>query len=224
LIHWARFFRVPLLPTVWCHLFAAALLVDKSILDYPWLIVAFSMVYLYGMADNDRADLPRDLEKNPGRPLASGAISLTAAQGAIMLILTLGAVSVYLNRDPHQSLMVAVSLVAAIAYNRKLKHYVLPGALCMGVARGSIYYSFMVPIEAVLILAFYTVFVTLWSTTEEKHPARKKFTLIFLLLLPWLDFAVLFFNHKHSQYAVFLLAMPIVCRLLVLSLMPRKSN
>ena len=226
MIHWFRFFRIPLLPTVWSHLFAAGLIADKNIFDHPWLIVAFSTVYLFGMGDNDRVDLPSDLEHNPDRPLASGALSLTAANSMLIAILFVGLGAVLMIDDKHQSMMVGCSLVGAWAYNRKFKKWALPGALCMGVARGSIYYSFLDPSEwkYAAVLAGYTVFVTLWSTTEDKNPSRKKWTLIFLLMLPVLDFLMVTWAKGPIQQAIFFFVVPVICRMLVLSLMPKKKN
>jgi len=223
MIHWARFFRIPLLPTVWCHLYAASVMVGDDITQHPWLLVAFSCVYLFGMGDNDRADVARDLENNPSRPLAAGVISITQATYVLTFILLIGGFSVYKIEPPHQAKMVAVSLVAAWCYNRYFKAFALPGALCLAVARGSIYYSFSVPLHYALILAAYTLCVTLWSTTEEKYPKRKKITLLLLLMLPVLDFILIICEKGMTQrYAFFLLAMPIVCRFFVLALSPKK--
>ena len=223
MLNWARFFRLPLLPTVWCHIYAASLIAGQPFLDHIWLVVAFTSVYLYGMGDNDRVDLATDLENNTSRPLASGAISLSAATIMITLVLLVGLAAVMMIPDRQQSLMVAVALIAAWGYNRRFKKYAILGAICLGVVRGAIYYSFELDWKWVAVIALYTAMITLWSTTEEQHPSRKKITLILLLMLPIVDFTLIILAGAMTQNAVFLLAMPIVCRIFVLALSPKQS-
>lgn len=214
---WARFFRIPLLPTVWCHVAAASILAEVA---FDWhLALVFTGIYLFGMGDNDRQDLSRDLIDNPMRPLASGALSLTQASAVVFFVFALTGMGIMLIQDVWQAQMASVCLLMAFGYNHVFKKSRLLGPLAMAICRGSIYACFLgIDVLQPWVLAGYIYCVTLWSTTEDKHPGRKKFTLLFLLLLPWLDFVLLMASGSLTPSAVFLLAVPVVCRILVLLL------
>ena len=93
----------------------------------------------------------------------------------------------------------------------------------MAVARGSIYYALVADWRFAAVLGVYTALVTLWSTTEDAHPERKKWTLIFLLMLPAVDFVMVTYAKGIMQQSLLFFVVPVVCRMMVLALMPKKK-
>lgn len=182
---WLKFFRVPLLPTVWSHLAAVALVTGTW--PDPSAFVAFSCLYLWGMGANDWADRALDELGNPTRPLPAGDIAPARAARALVLVLVGLALSIVMIPEPSVRWACATGLLAATAYDFGLKHHRFAGALSMAVVRASVIAGFDVPRPMVWILGAYVLGVTLWSTTEEADPRRKKVTLRLLLALPLLD-------------------------------------
>lgn len=182
---WLRFLRVPLLPTVWSQVVAAGLI--AGVRPDPYVIGAFSCLFLFGMASNDWCDREIDRLRSPSRPLASGKIGPRGAK-TVLVGLFLLMIALHMKiESPSLRWAHATGLVAASLYNTMLKHVAVAGALSMAVTRASLYAGFDVPPPAIWLLGGYVFLVTLWSTTEEAHPGRKAWTLRFLLLMPVLD-------------------------------------
>jgi 4-hydroxybenzoate polyprenyltransferase len=76
-LSWLRFLRLPNALTVPGDVLAGAALAGASV--SPRAMAATVLAYLFGMALNDCADLPRDRVHRPERPLPSGRIPLRAA-------------------------------------------------------------------------------------------------------------------------------------------------
>jgi 4-hydroxybenzoate polyprenyltransferase len=88
-----------------------------------------------GMAQNALADRADDLRRKPGRPLARGAISVTAVWGAY-LSLTIVAL-VVASRLPDVWPVVALIVGATAAYHYVFKRWRVPGCLALGSLRAA---------------------------------------------------------------------------------------
>src|SRR5262249_18338698 len=103
------------------------------------VVIASMLIYAGGIALNDIFDVEEDTLERPGRPLASGRVSMRFALVLAYLALGLGlmmaAVGMALaNLGP--SLAVAPCLVACVvAYDGGIKHAAV-GPLFMGLCRG----------------------------------------------------------------------------------------
>ena len=84
---WLRFFRVPNLPTAPGDALAGAAFMmpaDDATLPHAFAAaVGVLFMYMFGLADNDLADMRTDAVNAPDRPIPRGEISFTAAMVAM---------------------------------------------------------------------------------------------------------------------------------------------
>lgn len=95
-VRWAQLVRIPTVFTVIAQVAAAFLLTagssELALMLWPRLVLVLLSaiaVYWSGMILNDLWDVAEDRRERPGRPLASGAISLVAARNAAWGLLLL---------------------------------------------------------------------------------------------------------------------------------------
>ncbi len=134
---WLQLFRVPNLLTVPGDPLAGFLIATGGRLDgrVGPAIIACLCLYAAGLAMNDLADLAEDTRERPRRPLASGAISRSAAIYATIALIVCGLA--VLGLEPGQAAaMVGTLLLGAVAfYNFLTKRIPILGALNMGLCR-----------------------------------------------------------------------------------------
>jgi hypothetical protein len=147
---------------------------------------------------NDLCDLDEDRRDRPNRPLASGAISQSAAT-AVMSALFLGGFCLAIWISPLALTLCFFLLFAILAYNGALKRGVVPGAIAMGLCRGlslSIgavaflsvgeltWGTYPITLALGILWALYIAAVTLLAARETK--AQKLGVSRFLPVLPLL--------------------------------------
>ncbi len=207
---WARFFRLPLLPTVWSHLVAAAWISES--LPPASVVVGYSALYLWGMGANDWADRLNDKRFNPNRPLPAGRLQEEDVVRVLAALLAFVAMALLWVPSLNFRWALAIGLMAATAYDFALKRWALAGALCMGVVRSSVIAGFIdLPRIVVWTLGVYVFAVTLWSTTEEQDPSRKVWTFRFLLALPLVDAFQVVWHKGFSPWVLGFAVVPYVC-------------
>jgi hypothetical protein len=134
---WLQLFRFPNLLTVPGDPLAAFLIATGGHLDLRvWPAIGASLcLYAAGLAMNDLADLKEDQRERPNRPLASGAVSTSAAWGAV-IALSVGALALLSWAAGNFATTVGIGLLVHIAlYNFLTKRIPFIGALNMGVCR-----------------------------------------------------------------------------------------
>lgn len=140
---WLRFFRVPNLPTAPGDALAgAAFMMPAGDATLPHAFAAAAGVlfmYMFGLADNDLADMRTDAENAPDRPIPRGEISYAAAMVAMCACLLaawflptwiVGALSPGASLPMSWNVATAMLFGCVYAYNR------LKWAWLMGACRG----------------------------------------------------------------------------------------
>ena len=135
-INWCRLLRLPNLFTVPGDAIMGHVIAEGGMRIADALPAAgvTLCLYCYGLVGNDLNDVEEDRTERPGRPLASGAVSLKAARAASCAFLFGGLAGAwFIGGD-----LLAIALVLALLislYNRFLKHSPFFGPLCLGVCR-----------------------------------------------------------------------------------------
>lgn len=92
---WLELARISNLPTAWTNVLAGWLLARGQLNDHRllWLLLGGSLLYCGGMILNDAADAGWDREHRKERPIPRGDVSVGAAWGAGLMMLTFGCVA-----------------------------------------------------------------------------------------------------------------------------------
>lgn len=145
-IQWARLVRIPTVFTILADVSAAYFLVAHGhdpLVRLLLVVLAGVCLYWSGMIFNDVFDIEVDRQERPGRPLPSGAISLTAARrgGSLLMIsgLVLATLSGLAPAGGMQATWLPAVVAAALAimillYDGPLKQTPL-GPVAMGSCR-----------------------------------------------------------------------------------------
>ncbi len=190
--HWLRLARVPFAPTAFLDAFACGWLALEAApgtdpgallsIDFLWLALGCTALYVAGMVGNDWADRERDREIAPGRPIPSGAIPAASALG-LAVMSALAGIVICGSQLGWYAPIAAVLLIAL--YNGGAKQYLVAGAVTMGgvrVANGSIVALPLVLADAApawvllapLAIGLYSAAVIVMSTTEDlDRPGRQ---------------------------------------------------
>ncbi len=188
------------------------------------------LVYAGGVVLNDVADADRDATLHPARPIPSGQVTRTSARGFGVMLLVVGAACSMILAGPWAGAATAAAALLAFAYDFAVKGSRLPGALCLGAARGanglagvlagvaslealSSDHATLALVYPVCLLA-YTALLTYASTFEETKPT--KFTagasavaLLVAAALPWAVFIAAWHAAPALAYA------PLACVLII---------
>lgn len=134
---WLQLFRAPNLFTV-----PGDSLVGFIIITGGWLngmalvgVVASLCFYAAGLAMNDLADLEEDRRDRPNRPLPSGAISPSAAKGAVLLLVSGGLALLWAFTSAKTTTLGAGLVISITLYNYITKKIPVLGAINMGACR-----------------------------------------------------------------------------------------
>ncbi len=133
---WLELTRFPALFTTWSNILAAHFIVTSESPDWSLLgllLGTSSALYLGGMVLNDCCDYQEDLLERPYRPLPSGRIGRQTAWALTTVLLAAGLFLAALTGYV-QLIIALVLLLAIVAYDCWLKHYVI-GTLAMGLCR-----------------------------------------------------------------------------------------
>lgn len=188
------------LPTVWSNVLVGAALAS---LDTPipigttlGAIVAISLFYVGGMAQNDLIDLRIDTEERPERPIPSGRLSKGEVRLFTIITFTIGLIIIGLTAP--QAVPIALGLLVAInLYN--LLHKKWTGSLVfMGLCRALVYctaaamiaQSFAKELPAfATLLALYIIVLTLIAQKEANGPlGYRRYLAIGIIILPFLAY------------------------------------
>lgn len=124
--------------------FEQALRQDLGLLLWYWpvwlrLLLAFSLIYIGGMAMHDWCDAPRDAEAKPGRPIVAGRIDRQTAAAWAVLGMGLALVMMF-SIVPWLGQVGLVLVALIVAYN--LTHHRWAGsAVLLGLIRGWLIFS-----------------------------------------------------------------------------------
>ncbi len=140
ILPWMRLIRLPNVLTAFGDSLGgaciAAALNGIELSFWSVLDVCFcsTVLYIFGMIQNDWCDLPEDTRLRPERPLPNHDMPVAAAAlvaiACALVALTLAALT------GRTTFILALLLVVAIsAYNFKLKHNLASGSVCMGLCR-----------------------------------------------------------------------------------------
>lgn len=179
---WFSLLRLPNLLTVPGDPIAGFLLAGGAAGRLPGLAavcLAACFLYAFGLIQNDLADLATDKKERPGRPIASGAVSLRAAFAA-MAATGFAGTGLALWADL-RALAAALCLFSLIcAYNLWAKRHPVRGplflgscraaSLLMGAALGAAPFSAPL-LPAALSLGAYIFLVSLIARTETSEEA-----------------------------------------------------
>lgn len=118
MLPWLQLARISNLPTVWTNVTAAWLVAGGGWQDARllWLILAGSLLYTGGMILNDAADVKFDREHRRERPIPSGQVSLRAAWGVGLGMLSVGAWLAFAKGWAHP-LMIAGLVLCILFYD-----------------------------------------------------------------------------------------------------------
>ena len=175
--------RISNLPTVWSNvLVGTAIASGTGAIDIRITLItilAISLFYVGGMAQNDLFDLAIDTEERPDRPLPSQTLTPNEVHLYITFCFTVGfALIAFTNRE---AILPTVFLLLCItAYNRRHKHW-NASLIFMGLCRALIYYiaaavvepslinKFTIPLTLfAVLLAIYIIALTLVAQKEAK--------------------------------------------------------
>lgn len=105
-----------------------------------FLVLATAFLYGGGVVLNDVFDAELDKKERPERPIPSGLIkkSNAAIFGTLLLItgIASAALSNTLDQFPASVIIAAIIAVAAVGYDKWMKHHPFLGPLNMGICRG----------------------------------------------------------------------------------------
>ena len=141
IVPWLRLVRLPNLLTAFGDSLAGACLAAAlngtelsfwSVLDVCFCSI---VLYMFGTIQNDWCDLPEDTRLRPERPLPNRDIPVPAA--ALVAIACLIVALILAGLTGRITFILALLLAVVIsAYNFKLKHSLVSGAVSMGLCRG----------------------------------------------------------------------------------------
>ena len=141
IVPWLRLVRLPNLLTAFGDSLAGACLAAAlngtelsfwSVLDVCFCSI---VLYMFGTIQNDWCDLPEDRRLRPERPLPNRDIPVPAA--ALVAIACLIVALLLAGLTGRITFILALLLAVVIsAYNFKLKHSLVSGAVSMGLCRG----------------------------------------------------------------------------------------
>ena len=192
--------RLSNLPTVWSNVLVGAALASQG-LPIPITttlaaIIAISLFYVGGMAQNDLVDLRIDSEERPERPIPSGRINKGEVRLFTLSTFIVGLIIIGLTAP--QALPIAFGLIIAInLYN--LLHKKWTGSLIfMGLCRALVYctaaamvaqtFAKQLPAFATL-LALYIIVLTLIAQKEANGPlGYRRYLAIAIIAIPFLAY------------------------------------
>ena len=200
ILPWMRLIRLPNVLTAFGDSLGgaciAAALNGIELSFWSVLDVCFcsTVLYIFGMIQNDWCDLPEDTRLRPERPLPNHDMPVAAAAlvaiACALVALTLAALT------GRTTFILALLLVVAIsAYNFKLKHSLASGSICMGLCRGlnMLLGVSLVGITPAIILPLLGLTIYIGAVTwladgeNRKHiPTRAVFTPAITLGVSWL--------------------------------------
>jgi len=219
---WLRFFRVVNLPTVpgdvlvgaaaiaWGALGGDTTAVCVSAGSIAAACLASVSLYMFGLADNDILGA----DKDKGRPIPDGRISLCAARVARGLCLSAALVIASLVNLPSAWWIAAFLLsVAIVAYNRTKR------CLLMGLCRGlNVVCGGLAPVVtswrgvpgegrlalyvAAAVWTLYIMLVTKYSEGEESDPTKRQFVGLLIGFLVYLQLTALLAAYLLAPNAV----------------------
>lgn len=203
LIAYAQLVRLPNTFTAMADIFLGAIATGLLLQNWPaffCLLMSSTLLYWSGMVWNDYFDLDQDRLERPGRPLASGRISLRGALFFALMLMVGGlafafAADLLSTTGNWRSLPIAVVLVFAIfLYDGAFKATIL-GPVFMGLCRslnillGLSILGMMPPFWGwlmALIVGIYIAGVTWFARTEARMSSQPMLigaaTLIFVSL------------------------------------------
>jgi len=138
---WLQLLRAPNALTIPGQVLAgAALATSASPGQWPWSRLAAAaaaggFLYLFGLLQNDLADLAEDRRDRPARPLPSGRVTLRAAQVAAWVCAGSG-IGFAWAAGREAGWIGGLLLLLISLYNRRLKKYAGAGEIALGVCRG----------------------------------------------------------------------------------------
>lgn len=106
------------------------------------IFLVFATVFLYGggVVLNDVFDAELDKKERPERPIPSGLIkkSHAAIFGALLLVMGIASAALSNTRDqfPASVIIAVIIAIAAVLYDKWMKHHGFFGPLNMGICRG----------------------------------------------------------------------------------------
>ncbi len=216
IVPWLRLVRLPNLLTAFGDSLAgaslAAALNGTELSFWSVLDVCFCSVvlYMFGTIQNDWCDLPEDTRLRPERPLPNREVSVPAA--ALVAIACLIVALILAALTGRITFVLAFLLAVVIsAYNFKLKHSLVSGAVSMGLCRGLnmlLGVSLVAITPAVILpvigLTLYIGFVTWLADGENRRqiPTRNVFYPPIALFVSW--FITLFFIPGEALWRAFL--------------------
>lgn len=183
--------RISNTPTVISNVLAGASLAAALTLNDTVVVLCIAMALFYtaGMYLNDIFDLAFDREKNPGRPLVTGAISVREALAAVAAFTVVGLILVALTT--WAALIGAVILVAMIAiYDRWHKANPL-SPLFMAATRILVYVTAFLAFRTdptwqlviwCLLMLLYVAGLTSIAKTEHGNAATRYWPVVTLFL------------------------------------------
>lgn len=189
---------------------------------YPIFLIVLSTSCLYGggVVLNDVFDAELDIKERPERPIPSGLIKKSSAALFGILLLLAGiltaALTVRGNLFSITTLLAVIIAIAAVIYDKWLKHSRFLGPLNMGVCRGCnlllgmsiVSYSLQHYWYISIIPVMYIYAITMISRGEvhggKKNTLRLALILYFIVILSILVFS--FLNNTITYVMPFLIA------------------
>jgi len=148
------------------------------------LCVSTALLYGGGVVMNDVFDAELDKIERPERPIPSGLIKKSSAAIFGTILLILGIASAALSNTHHQfpaSVIIAAFIaVAAVVYDKWMKHHLFFGPLNMGICRGlnlllgmSIYVPAVMSYWPFATVAVIYIFAITMISRGEVHGGKK---------------------------------------------------
>lgn len=188
------------------------------------VFLALSTAFLYGggVVLNDVFDADIDKVERPERPIPGGLIKKTHAALFGTILMLLGVASAAMS-NPISVLIAAIIAIAAVVYDKWMKHHAFFGPLNMGICRGlnlllgmSIYpvaiqfYWFIALVPVIYIFA-----ITMISRGEV-HGGKKTTMYIAALLYAIVIAAIIFVSYRTENY----LTLPFIVLFAIMIFMP----
>ena len=160
-----------------------------------FLVLSTAFLYGGGVVMNDVFDAELDKVERPERPIPSGLINKSSASifGTILLVLGIAAAALSNTRHqfPASVIIAALIAVAAVIYDKWMKHHSFLGPLNMGICRGlNLLLGLSIYVPAIdfywymsLVPVIYIFAITMISRGEV-HGGRK--TTLYLALILYL--------------------------------------
>jgi hypothetical protein len=194
------------------------------------ILLCLSTAFLYGggVVMNDVFDAELDKVERPERPIPSGLIKESSAATFGILLLLFGIVCAAISNLHHQfpaSVIIAAFIaIAAVVYDKWMKHHSFFGPLTMGICRGlnlllgiSIYVPAVNFYWAFALVPVIYIFAITMISRDEVHGGKKK-TLFRALDLYMI--VIFFIGATSVRSETFLQALPFIILFGVMILIP----